>query len=369
MNYKILIITFVLLLSLATQGHSQQLVFVHKPFVENDIQNYRYSQDTTSFSTNSQILGLIYLPNADKDLPKIKLSIKNHKGNEKTASFHLQQLDPSQLNWHKHIKKWYQYLLKSPHWYYFEITPNPSVINAIDGVAFLEVIQESAQTSTSESIAPSFFSYRVEGDTSTNSCAIDFRSKQGFFTPLWKKLGHYQQVLANKKDLEGQQVALRKQCEPNDFTQISQWADESKGLKTDLKSSDLSIFQAVENLKIITEAIPDSISKELKRALRALLILDISILETTKATNKAKKIKRKDDLVKQLSLYPELNSILNLYKNKNSQVISFKEIESKQESELDKVSSKFSPYEDKYTAHQKLQVELNELDKQLVKFD
>ncbi len=364
MPYQTILI--ILLLNLPFNGFGQQLVLVHKPFSESNVPNWRYSQDTVSFSTNTNIWGLIYLPNAALDSPQITLIINNIHGDKKSARFDLQPLDPSQLNWHKQIKKWYQYLLKSPHWYYFEITPNPAVVNAQDGVAFLEVFMNAAEKSRQK---PALFTYHIEGDSNSNTCAIDFSSEQGFFEPLWEKLGRYQKIIANKKDIENQQNILLMKCEPAGFPQVTKWANETKGLQADLVESDLNIFQAVENIKIITEAIPDSISKTLKRELRNLLLLDLAILEMQNGSAKAQKIRQKTDLIKQLSLYPELKSILALYKDKTGLVFSSKQSEQEQEYKLQTISKAFLPYKSKYEEHVKLQAELDKLNAALVKFD
>ena len=164
-------------------------------------------------------------------------------------------------------------------------------------------------------------------------------------------------------------AALVQQCTPPGFDQVTQWAHKTSGLQNDLVDSDLNIFQAVENLKIITEAIPDSVSKDLKRELRALLMMDIEILEMLPGEAKIERIRQKMDLVKQLSLYTELQPILKMYDELNGKAAGLKKTEREQEYELEQITKLYQPYADKYKAHVELQGELEQIDASLLKFD
>lgn len=358
------IILRILLLFLPFFASSQQLIWVHRPFTESNVPNWQYNRDTASFNATSQIIGLVYHPNANKEQPQLELTVENELGKKNTATFHLKKADPSQLNWHPCIQKWQRYLLNNKHWYYFEITPNPMVVNAYDGVDFLDIIYQTAQENN---IAT--FTYNVSGKYKTNTCTINFRQEQGLFATLWLKLMNYQTLIQRKKNLKKQQIALIKQCQPYGFDQVQKWASQASGLKKNLTTSDLAIFKAVENLKIITEAIPKSVSPYLKRKLRALLLLDIAILELPESNDKAKKIQQKEDLIKQLSLYPELQSTLNFYMQSTGIATSYKKTERQQQQELQNIIKKYRPYQPIYVTHQKLDQELKTLNVSLAEFD
>ena len=159
------------------------------------------------------------------------------------------------------------------------------------------------------------------------------------------------------------------QCRPYAFSQVSTWAAKAAGLQTDLAATDLDLFRVVENLKIVTEAIPNSISPYLKRELRALLLLDIALVEMPNGRDKTQKKQQKEDLLKQLYLYPELKGILDLYKNTTENVMIYKKTEEEQQKELQEVIKKYRPYKGIYNTYQDLQAELDLLKTDLQYFD
>ncbi|BDS13936.1 hypothetical protein [Aureispira anguillae] len=361
MIYKTILIS--LFFYLPFFGYSQQLLLVHRPFSQKEVTTWRYGKDTVPFNSDDQIWGLVYLPNIEQKKAKITLAIENDLGEKTIASFWLKKVLPNQLNWHSSIRKWQKHLLNSPHWYAFEITPQPAFVDAYNGVAFLEIIHQTAKENRSTR-----FTYNVEGKYTEHSCTINF-TQQGAFAPLWTKLTHYQQLIREKETLEQQQIGLVQQCQPHGFAQVQEWAHQASGLKTDLATSDLNIFKAVENLKIVTEAIPNSISPYLKRELRALFLLDLTILELPEGSDKTQKNRQKADLIKQLSLYPELQNILTQYTNSTGTANLYKKTEAEQKKVLQDIIKKYRPYQSIYNAHQKLQLELIELKALLVDFD
>ena len=366
MGYKIYLFLFIFFVP--ELCYCQELIWVHRPFSDMDIPASRYSRDTVSFGTNSSISGLIYLPNADKNQPQITFNIKNLSGAEKSVTFDAQAINPERLSWHNLIKKWYKKILENPNWYCFEITPNPSVVNASAGVDFLSVISHAAQSASIRDTT-AFLSYKIKGDSSFNNCTIDFRYDQGVFTPLWVKLSFYQQLQENKNRMEADSVDLVQKCSYYGIEQVTQWAKQSQGLEKDLTKSDINIFQEVENLKIITEAIPDSISKELKRKLRAMLTLDVAILEMADQKEKERKIRQKKDLYKQLSLYQELQVVLANYKMQNQKTIFYKQMENSQNYKLKSITQVYQPFEPHYIDYQKVLSALKIINLQLLRFD
>ena len=311
---------------------------------------------------------MIYLPEADKNNLQITLTIKNRIGIERSAVFLVSSIKPFELNWHKLIKRWYKNILDNPDWYYFEITPMPSVINAKAGVEFLSLINDEALRS-SKLNTTALLSYKIKEDTSFNTCSLDFRNNQGFFQALWKKLSHYQGLLSDKKRIETEKSELVKKCSKYGFEQVSQWAVQSEQLKEDLVTSDLNVFREVENLKIITESIPDSVSKDLKRLLRNLLILDIAILGNDDEGFRRQKNNQKKDLIKQLSLYPELQETLGVYIIQTTNSTSAKQKESQQASLFDDITGLYAPFAPLYKNYKGLQIKLDDLILQLFHFD
>lgn len=345
------------------EGNSQQVIWVHQPFSEKNIPNWRYSKDTVVFSSNSIILGLVNLPNATEN-PSITIQTNSGPNNQNTATFNLKRLYPNALKWDKIIQKHYQELLQNKNWYYFEITPNPMVVDAYSAVQFLEIIQQAKKTSKNI-----LLTYQAVDSKEKNTCLLSFEQGEGLFIPLWSKLTHYQKMLSSKKEKEEMQKQLIAQCSPHRFTQIEQWFSEKTVLTSELENSDLSIFQAVENIKIITESIPDSVSSYLKRSLRELLMSDISLLEMASGTAKSQKIKQKTDLLKELTLYPELKSFLSLYHQLNGKAGLIKEQEKGYNLEFKKVSDAYQPYKGIHQKYKQLQIELDFIQKQLLNFD
>lgn len=351
MNYKAILAA--LFICLPFLSYNQQLIFAHRPFSESDGSTWRYSMDTVEFSSTSHMIGFVNLPNSQEKEAELSILVENQLGERVTTSFKLTPFNPNELRWHSEIKRLQKAMLQNSNWYYFEITPKPSVINAYDGVAFLEIIYALAKNNQSVQLT-----YNVSGKYKSNTCIINFKTQQGIFEPLWVKLDYYQTILKKKSSIEQQQKKLIQQCRPHTLGEISSWAAKAAGLKTNLAATDLDLFKVIENLKIVTEAIPESISPYLKRELRALLLLDIAIVEIPEGHDKTKKIQRKEDLLKQLSLYPELKVILDLYKNTTENVMVYKKTEQEQERELQEVIKKYRPYQGFYTTYQELDAEL-----------
>jgi len=363
MNYKAILVALFICLSFLN-CYSQQLIFAHRPFSETNISVWRYSMDTVVFSPTSAIIGLINLPNAAQENPILELVVKNQLGERATANFKLVPFDPKQLHWNAEIKRLQAAILNNSNWYCFEVTPKPAVVNAYDGVAFLEVIHQMAKNKKAVTLT-----YSLSGKHESNVCTINFKTEQGVFKELWTKLDYYQTILKRKNSIEQQQANLIQQCRPYTFSEVSTWAAKAAGLQTDLATTDLDLFRGVENLKIVTEAIPKSISPYLKRELRALLLLDIALVEMPKGRDKSQKKQQKDDLLKQLYLYPELKGILDLYKNTTENVMIYKKTEEEQQKELQGVIKKYRPYQGIYATYQNLKEELDVLKTDLQYFD
>ena len=368
MNYKAILLALFICLPFLN-CYSQQLIFAHRPFSETNVSVWRYSMDTVVFSPKSSIIGLVNLPNAAQENPTLELVVENQLGKRATANFKLVRFDPKQLLWSAAIKRLQAAVLNNPNWYYFEITPKPAVVNAYDGVAFLEIIHQVAKNKEAVTLTYNISTYNLSRKPELNVCTINFKTEQGIFKELWTKLDYYQNILKKKSSIEQQQANLIQQCRPYTFSEVSTWAAKATGLKTDLATTDLDLFKVVENLKIVTEAIPKSISPYLKRELHALLLLDIALVEMPKGRDKSQKKQQKDDLLKQLYLYPELKGILDLYKNTKENVMIYKKTEEEQQKELQEIIKKYRPYQSIYAAHQNLQEELEVLNTDLQYFD
>ena len=362
MNYKAILVA--LLIFIPFLNYSQQLIFAHRPFHDAQISAWRYSQDTVVFSPEALIMGFVNLPHADAQNPELSIVIDNQSGKPITTTFRLVRFDPSKLRWNAEVKRLQKAILSNKNWYYFEITPKPAVTDAYNGVAFLGAIHQIAKNNK-----PVTLTYHISGKYESNVCTIDFSQQQGIFEALWVKLDYYQTLLKKKESIEQQQAKLVQQCRPYTFNEISKWAAKATGLKTNLAATDLDLFKVVENLKIVTEAIPNSISPYLKRELHALFLLDVAIVEMADGRNKNQKIRQKEDLLKQLSLYPELKSTLDLYKNTTENVLLYKKTEQVQQKELQELTKKYRPYQGIYTTHQELQAELDLLEVDLQYFD
>ena len=363
MLYKLLI--FLLVLSTSVL-FGQELIWVHRPFSTNQLSPWRYAEDTVVFASNEEIGAIVYWPEATTAQPEMEMVIKNSLGKERTATFYLKSFDPSSLKWSTAIKRYYQFMLSSPHWYYLTITPEPSVIDARDGVAFLEVIYQGVHETKDHTV---FVSYKKQGTTDYKHSQLSFKGGQGYFEPLWAKLTRYQTILDEQTTLVAQQNKLLEQFEPHGYNVIAGWADRLDGLDKNVQKKDLNFFQAVENLKIVTETLPSSVSRLQKRELHELLLLDVAIFETKDASQKAQKEKRKTALLQQLKLYPELQEVLKMYQNLTQSAVVEKEQENAYLNDYHRLARKYKPYDRQYKTYHNLQVQVEAKEVELKKFD
>ena len=357
----------VLLLVLSTGiVFGQNLIWVHRPFSTNQLSPWRYAEDTVVFAANEEIGAIVYWPEAQTRQPELQMTIKNQVGKERTATFYLKSFDPSRLKWPSAIKQYYQFLLTRPHWYYLTITPEPSVVDARAGVAFLEVIYQAVHETDDHTV---FVSYKSQNSTTYRHSQLSFNEGQGHFAPLWTKLTRYQTILDEQKTLLTQQDKLLAQFEPHGYNVIAGWASRLKGLDQNIQKVDLNFFQAVENLKIVTETLPATVSKWQKRSLHELLLLDVALLETKDANEKRQKEQRKKDLIQQLKLYPELQEVLIMYEKLTRSAVVEKEQEGTYLNDYHRLNRQYKPYDRQYKTYQNLPTQIEAKEVELKQFD
>lgn len=344
----------------------QDLIWVHRPFSTNQLSPWRYAEDTVVFASNEEIGAIVYWPEAQSRQPELQVVIKNAIGKERTATFYLKSFDPSSLKWPAPIKQYYQFLLTRPHWYYLTITPEPSVIDARAGVAFLEVIYQAVHETDNHTV---FISHKSKESAVYRHSQLSFKEGQGHFAPLWTKLTKYQTVLDEQNALLTQQSSLLEQFEPHGYATIEGWANRLSGLDQNIQKVDLNFFQAIENLKIVTETLPASVSKWQKRSLHELLLLDVALLETKDALKKAQKQEQKKDLMQQLKLYPELQEVLIMYEKLTQSAVVEKEQEGAYLNDYHRLVRQYKPYDRQYKTYQNLQGQIELKEAELKKFD
>lgn len=345
-------------------AYNQQAIWVHKSFSKSGQINTRYSQDTVRFDANAPILGMVYYPNAEDNQMQISLHLRLANKQQSAVCFDLKSITPGKLKWHPVFRRYYQKMFEKPHWYSFEISPKPSVATAYDGVHFLELLYPVAQKKQAV-----LLSYRVSTDSIENTCWIDFQNGNGLFAPLWEKLGRYQKLLQEKNAIEAKQQEALKKFSPYGFEEVNAWACRKFDMKDVLEDCCVMTFAEVERLKIITENIPDSISKHLKRELKRLLTMDIALLEMPEGKAKKEAIQHKNSLVKELSLYPELNSIMEEYNLLFIEANSCKRTETEYAGNLEVADKLYQPYEQAYKYYVELNRALNGVCGALVEFE
>ena len=362
-----MLIVFICWLTAAVPVFGQSVIWINEPFTT-ESKNLSFGRDSVCFSPNSTILGLVY----DKDMkganPVVDITLKNTVGDVASATFRLKSFTPNQLNWHPLIQKAYSEILQSKHWYYFDITSFPSVINAKNGVDFLTVLYNEAVQSEDQQV-PAQLYYKLAQSDQFRICRIDFRKEAGYFNYLWERLQFYGILLKKQQEAQDKTEELIEACRKYGVQQIEQWAQQTAQLSQKVKSYDLTVFKEVERLKIMTETVSDSVSKELKLRLRSLLLLDLSILNHQEGPQKKQLLQRRTVLLKELRFYPVLNTALWAYDvqlNGVAQEAKDKQINDKM---LRDVRQRYAPFEKIYQSILLLRAELATMNKMLERFD
>lgn len=324
---------------------------------------WRFAKDTAVFNSNTPLIGIAYHPQQNGASIILNAKIQNHLGEQQVVTFKAKRFDPSKLNWPAAVLQWQAALLESKHWYQFEVFPKPSVQNAYDGIALLQLFRATAVQQ-----GAIFIEYQAADAPNKAACIIDFEQGQGHFLPLWERLAYYEQLVEQRQTFLQQQTQLEASFAPYDLATIQSWSGETQTLKSDLAVQDLALLKVVERLKNSTEVLPDSISPTLKRLLREVLLLDLTILKLPAGPEQNKKRQQKTILVRELTLYPELQPILEEYELLDDPLPTMQRAEQQTQRSLQAVYKNFKRYEPNYKQHKRLQKLIEGLDLELQVF-
>ena len=345
---------------------AQQIILTHQPF-EVEYNGLSYVEDTIIFDANQAIWGLTYIHSPVQVLSfKKEVQFSNAYGLERTAAFHFSPINPEDLNWHPVIRTYWQKIFDKQNWYIMKVTPYPSVVNAEEGVAFLEVFEDIIHKSPDLSIPQPLY-YKLAENDKFRTCWIDFSAGQGLFEPLLDKIVPYREQITEHRQLRTQQITIEQKFEPQGFQQIANWGTERDSYIAKLKKDDQQIFMAIEKMKAMTEEVTNSITTEEKRLLRELFLLDINLLEA-KEYERPSLQKRRTELFKRITVYPSLKVLVYQYEKLTQTPKEIKADEQLQEKKLHQISRKFKPYETQWKIHQKLQKQIDRLNENLKKF-
>ncbi|MGH1336428.1 MAG: hypothetical protein ACRBFS_09900 [Aureispira sp.] len=345
---------------------AQSVILLHRPLEGNYAVEplWNYHQDTAAFTGSAEIWGLVYCACASIEQPSIELSLQQGDAPLQIVSFVLEPFAVASANWHPSLKRSLPTLFNSTNWYTFQVHPTPTVKSGYDGVNFGTVFYEAAQSSKRQ-----LFRYKVLAGKKEKQLTINFGQAKEQWEAIWPKYLHYKGLVDQVDNLERTQEATKAKCAPYGYTQINTWAIQAQGFETDLVTSDLELFKAVETLKIITEDLPATIRPNLKRQLHALLRLDVGILEASGISQRTALLQQKASLLKELSLYPSLQPILKQYNNATGPAVQQQRQQEAQEQALQRVAKQLAPYQSTYTRIQQLQKRLDYLEQQLSSFD
>lgn len=345
---------------------AQSVILLHRP-LEGDYAVeplWNYHQDTAAFTGSAEIWGLVYCACDSKEQPSIEISMQQGDAPLQIISFALEPLAVAVANWHPSLKTGLPTLINSHNWYTFQLHPTPAVKSGYDGVNFGTIFYEAAQSSTKQ-----LFRYKVLAGKQEKQFTVNFGQPKAQWEAIWPKYLHYKGLVEQVDNLERTQATAKEKCAPHGYAQVQTWATQAQGFQSDLVTSDLELFKAVETLKIITENLPTTIRPNLKRQLHALLRLDVHILEAANIAQRTTLLKQKASLLKELSLYPSLQPILKQYNNATGPAVQQQRQQEAQKQALQRVAKQLAPYQSTYSRIQQLQQRLDYLEQQLSSFD
>lgn len=345
---------------------AQSMILLHRP-LEGDYAVeplWNYHKDTAAFTGMAEIWGIVYCNCDTINAPSIEVSLQHDNEPLQIVSFALKPLKLTTANWHPSLQLGLPTLLNSSNWYTFRLHPAPTVKSGYDGVNFGTVFYKAAQSSKRQ-----LFRYKVLAGKKEKLLTINFGQVKETWEAIWPKYKHYKGLVEQVDNLEIMQATAKSQCVPHGYAQVSIWAKQIQDFQSELVVSDLELFKAVENLKIITEYLPENIRPTLKRKLHALLRLDVSILQAADIATRASLTEQKAALLKELSLYPSLHPILKKYNNATGTAVKQQRQQEAQEQALMRITKQLAPYKSIYSRIQQLQKRLDYLEYQLSSFD
>jgi len=344
---------------------SQPIIWTHEPFSLQDYPVGQYGRDTIVFDAQAKMWGIVHLK--DTTQSTIKLKLKSKYQVERTFTFRLQPFAPNQLQWHPSIQKWWQPIINSNHWYYFQVTPQPTVPNAYDGVALLDVFADAHRRNNGVDTAFQLY-YKKDTAQHYRTLWMTFGSGGGFFDTLFVKHQIYKELISQRKDKLFEQATIQKKCYPPGFEQVDAWAKQKQVAETNIQTNDYHIFAAVEKMKVLTESLGDSIAAFQKRQVRRLYLLDLNILEATTPKQKSKLKKQRANLLKRLSIYPKLTGLLTQYQQLISRPRQLKSSERNETQKLQQIKKAYKKFKPLWERHHTLEQEIKAIDKQLEVF-
>lgn len=365
MKASLLLLLCTICLSKSTWA--QSVLLMHRPLEGNYAVEplWNYHQDTAAFTGSAEIWGVVYCADCNSlEKPSVEISLQHAAEPVQIVSFSLKPLALAAANWHSSLQLALPTLLNSPNWYAFRLNPAPTVTTGYDGVNFGAVFYEAAQTQERQ-----LFRYKVLAGEEEKLLTVNFGQHKEPWEAIWPRYLHYKGLVEQVDNLEMMQDAAKAKCAPFGFDQINTWATQAQGIESELVSSDLELFKAVETLKVLTENLPATIRPNLKRQLHALLRLDVSILQTSDIAISTKLLKRKASLLKELSLYPSLQPVLKQYNNATGAAVQEQRQQEAQEQALQRVGKQLEPYQSIYNRIQELQKRLAYLEQQLSSFE
>lgn len=354
---------------LITNIKAQKLILTHEPFASKNLRSLSYVKDSIVFDTHQKIWGITNgtaFPNTDKN-PVLEVQFKNAYQFECTVKFNLKKFDPSQLNWHASIKAYYHQLLSKNNWYYLSIIDSPSVVDAYQGVALLELFNDIYSRNIDKS-KPQQIYYKLANNDEFQTCWVDNGKGKGLLDPLLEKMKHYQLQITKRKQLKKEQLEIEKNCQSIGFAKVAEWGRQQDGFVSKIKTDDLQLFIAIEKMKIITEETATNIRPIEKRLLRELFLLDLSILESQSEYQRSIMNKRRASLFKRITVYPNLKKLVYQYQQLTKKPQAIKVDKRLQEQRLKLIKAKFKPYQAKWNRHKQLQKEIDRLDESLERF-
>ncbi len=342
---------------------SQKTHWIHEPFSRTTFEGKSYVKDSVLFEPNESIWGIINHPT-----DTIAIIIKNAYQLEEEVTFETKSFRPNDLNWHPLIKKYWKPVLKDKNWKYIELLDQPTVTNAYEGVAFLELFDDILQKKVDLDQPQPLYYKQKNSSAEFKTAWFDLSRGKGNLANLLQQMNYYKGIIATRKTLRSKQILLEQRCTPVGFEQVRSWAAIKDGLTENIEQEDLNLFQAIENIKIKTEIPSTQLTTYQKRQLRALFLLDIASIETSDNNEKDMLLKKRGALVQQLNIYPSLKGLLQEYESMWNTPQKIKKRETNTAKNLIDIKQKFKRYEGKWKAHQEIQLQIDALDEQLLRF-
>ena len=249
---------------------------------------------------------------------------------------------------------------KSAQWYRFDLIPLGDLITAYDVVGLGRALKPSLEQSGWQVLK-----YRPLGSERHQHLRVQLQAQAPHWASFWTQYEHFESLAQQLEAVRRQQENLRRNCQPATFEQVLTWAEQQDQVRDKKTDADVQLMAAVEQLKIITETLPESTPSYLKRDLHALLRLDVALLEQPTPVQRERLLQRRADLLRQLSLYPSLKGALQAYTRASGSTARQERQQAMQTQALERVNQQLAPYRSLYQRHQMLQAKADYLHQQL----